>query len=132
MANLEIRDKTRLKRIASNQRGLLVCVLLMVLLSIVSAFDKYNGSETSIFGEAMEMIPVYVYYLVNIVGFIFLILMAANAYNSVIMAVVLGLLCFIPCIGILILLGANQQATRLLRANGYKVGFWGAKMNQFN
>ncbi len=132
MASLEINDKTRLRRIASNQRGVLVCILLMILLAIVGAFDRYNGSETSIFGEALEMIPIYVYYLVNIVGFIFLVLMAANAYNSVVAAIVLGILCLIPCIGILVLLGVNQQSTRLLRANGYKVGFWGAKMDQFS
>ena len=132
MASLEINDKTRLRRIASNQRGVLVCILLMILLAIVGALDRYNGSETSIFGEALEMIPIYVYYLVNIVGFIFLVLMAANAYNSVVAAIVLGILCLIPCIGILVLLGVNQQSTRLLRANGYKVGFWGAKMDQFS
>ena len=132
MANLEIKDKERLKRIASNQRKMLVCILLMILLAIVSAFDRFSGSETSLFGEAMELIPVYVYYAVNICAFIFLVLLAANSYNTTLGGILFGLLCLIPCVGILVLLGINQQATRLLRGNGIKVGFWGAKMDQFS
>ncbi len=132
MANLEITDRTRLKRIASNQRNMLICILLMIILAIVNVYDRYNGSETPIFGESMELIPVYVYYIVNICAFVFTVLLAANAYNSTIGGILFGLLCLIPCVGILVLLGINQQATRLLRGNGIKVGFWGAKMDQFN
>jgi uncharacterized membrane protein len=132
MENLEISNKVRLKRIASNQRKMLVCVLLMILLAIVGAFDRYNGSDTSMFGESLELFPVIVYYLVNIFALIFVFLLIANVYNSVLIAVLLAILCVVPCVGILVLLGANQQATRLLRGNDIKVGFWGAKMDQFN
>lgn len=104
----------------------------MIILAIVNVYDRYNGSETPIFGESMELIPVYVYYIVNICAFVFTVLLAANAYNSTIGGILFGLLCLIPCVGILVLLGINQQATRLLRGNGIKVGFWGAKMDQFN
>jgi len=132
MANLEISNKTRLKRIASNQRKMLVCILLMILLTIVGAYDRYNGTGTSMFGESLELLPVYTYYLINIFAFIFIFLLVANVYDSVLIAVLLAILSIVPCVGILILLGANQQATRLLRGNGIKVGFWGAKLDQFN
>ncbi len=71
----------------------------------------------------MALFPTYVYYLVNICAFVFVVLLAANAYNSVIGGIFFGLLCLIPCVGILVLLGINQQAIRLLRGNGIKVGF---------
>ena len=75
---------------------MLICILLMIILAIVNAFDRYNGSDSAIFGESMELIPVFAYYLVNVFAFIFIILLLANAYNSVIAAVALGILSLIP------------------------------------
>lgn len=45
--------------------------------------------------------------------------------------VVLGVLTLIPCFGYLILLGVEGQATRVLKANGYRVGLFGASLSQF-
>lgn len=63
---------------------------------------------------------------------ILVILLAANVYNSTIVGIILGLLCLIPCAGLLVLLGINQQATRLLKKNGIKVGLIGADLSQFD
>ena len=79
-----------------------------------------------------KYLPDFIIYFLFYGGTIILILLLANAYNSVIAAVALGILSLIPCIGILVLLGVNQQATRLLRSNGIKVGFMGANMGQFD
>ena len=130
MGKLEINDKVRLKRIAVNQQQLLLCIGLLLVFALMSAYDRSAG-ENSIFNHELYDIPAILYGITNFAAVIFVILLAANAYNSVIGGILFGLLCLIPCIGILVLLGINQQATRLLRANNIKVGFWGAKMDQF-
>jgi|AP45_3_1055517.scaffolds.fasta_scaffold107579_2 hypothetical protein len=131
MANLEISDKTRLKRIANNQRQMLICIVLLILFAIAGAYDRAAGDD-SIFNHELYDIPAIGYGVVNFAAFIFVILLAANVYNSTIVGVINGLLCLIPCVGIIVLLIINQRATRSLRANGIKVGFMGAKMDQFS
>ena len=131
MANLEISDKVRLKRIANNQRQVLMCIVLLILFAIMSAYDRVAGDSSFLYHDLYN-IPAICYAVVNVVAFVFVILLAANVYNTTLGGTLFGLLCLIPFVGILVLLGINQQATRLLRANGIKVGFMGAKMNQFS
>ena len=131
MANLEISDKTRLKRIANNQRQMLICIVLLILFALMGAYDRAAG-DGSIFNHELYDIPAIGYGVVNFAAFIFVILLASNVYNSTIVGVINGLLCLIPCVGIIVLLIINQRATRSLRGNGIKVGFMGANMNQFS
>jgi len=77
-------------------------------------------------------IAIQLSWLVNIYAAILVILLAANVYNSTILGIFLGLLCLLPCAGLLLLLAINQQATRLLKQNGIKVGFFGAEASQFD
>jgi hypothetical protein len=45
--------------------------------------------------------------------------------------VLLGLLTFLPFIGLLVLLIVNAKATRTLRAGGLRVGLLGVNQSQF-
>jgi hypothetical protein len=124
-------DKTRLKRIAVNQQQLLLCIGLMIIFALMGAYDRYAG-DASIFNHELFDIPSSFYYLTNFAAFIFIILLAANVYNSTLLGIINGLLCLIPCFGIIVLVLVNMRATRYLRENGIKVGFFGADKNQFN
>ena len=121
----------RVRRIAVNQRRMLICLGLMVMLAIIGSFIQFSASQPHEPLQSPTMWHVYVYYIVNFFAFYYAVLLAANAYNSVILGIVIGLFCLIPCFGILVLLGLNQQGTRLLRGNGIKVGFFGANPDQF-
>ena len=124
-------DETRLKRIAVNQQQLHLCIGLMIIFVLMGAYDLYAG-DASIFNHDLYDIPSTLYYITNFAAFIFIILLAANVYNSTILGVINGLLCLIPCFGIIVLVLVNTRATRYLRENGIKVGFFGADKNQFN
>ena len=123
-------DLIRLKRIAHNQRQLCLCILLLIigLLAHIILFKK----GWTVGGLGDPSIATFISWGINFYAAILVILLTSNVYNSRLLGVVLGILCFIPAIGILFLLGINQQATKLLKANGTKVGFFGAKNNQFN
>ena len=128
MPNLEL-DKTRLKRVAKRQRQLLVCIALLILFAIMGAYDRI-ADEGSIFNHELYDIPAIGYGVINLAAFIFVILLAVNVYNST-DAIILSLLCLIPGGGIIVMIMINLRATRLLRANGIKVGFMGADASQF-
>ena len=123
-------DPVRLKRIAKNQRHLCICILLLIVGLVVHIILKQKGFTTGGFGD--PSIAIQLSWIVNIYAAILVILLAANVYNSTILGIFLGLLCLLPCAGLLILLGINQQATRLLKQHGIKVGFFGADASQFD
>ena len=131
MALFKNTDETRLKRIAVNQRQLLICIALLILFALFGVYDRYAGVD-SFFNHELYDIPTIGYYIINFAAFIFVILLAANVYNSTLVGIINGLLCLIPCIGIIVLLIVNFRATRYLKEHGIKVGFMGAKRDQFS
>jgi hypothetical protein len=68
--------------------------------------------------------------VVSLVGVVFVFLLAINVYSTAV-GVLLGILSFIPCIGLLVLLTVNGKATSVLRSNDIHVGFLGANLSQF-
>jgi hypothetical protein len=46
--------------------------------------------------------------------------------------VLLGILTLIPLIGLIVLLVINGKATKVLRANGHRVGLLGASLSEFS
>jgi hypothetical protein len=150
----KIIDPIRLKRIAQNHRRLLVCLLLIILFLIYSFIQMYlikNGylellpmnegallSDTILSGNMQPVIFNTINSIVDIANIVVLIvgavscfLLLSNVYNSIIVAVILSLLLFIPFINIIILFGVTQMATKQLKENKIKVGFLGASMSQF-
>lgn len=52
--------------------------------------------------------------------------------HNMFQAVGLAIFSFVPCIGMLLMLLVNGQATAALRSGGIKVGFLGANLEQFD
>ena len=90
----------------------------------------YKGWTTGGLGDPSTMRTLIA--LITFVASILIILLAANVYNSILVGIILGIICITPLFGILILLVISQQATRLLKRNGIKVGLIGADMSQFD
>ena len=90
----------------------------------------YKGWSTGGLGDSSTMRTTIA--SATFVAAILTILLASNVYNSILVGIILGIICITPLFGILILLVISQQATRLLKRNGIKVGLIGADMSQFD
>jgi hypothetical protein len=49
---------------------------------------------------------------------------------SIVVGVLLGILTFVPCLGLVMLLLVNGKATNILKENGVKVGLLGADLSR--
>jgi hypothetical protein len=65
---------------------------------------------------------------VGIVSAVFVFQLAVKVYN-VGLGVFFGIVTFIPCIGLIMLLVINGKATNVLKAHGYRVGLLGADLS---
>lgn len=115
-------DKRRpdLKDIALFQKGILVCILLYVV-----ALCGQIVLPSQLKAAAALALP-----LIILAGAVFTVLLAVKLYG-VVQGILIGLVSLVPCIGLLALLLINGKATKLLKANGVKVGFLGANLSQF-
>ena len=121
-------DQNRLKRIAQNQRQICVAILLLVLFAIASIIFNNNAWVGADYTHWTSV----AYYVVSIYAILNGILLTANVYNSVILGIILGAFLLVPCLNILILLAISQRATMYLKEHGFKVGFLGTNMSQFD
>ena len=121
-------DPKRLKRIAQNQRQICISIFLLILIAIAAIIFNDSAWVDADYTHWTSI----AYYAVNIYALLNGILLIANVYNSVILAIVLGILLLVPCLNILILLGISQRATMYLKEHGFKVGLLGANMSQFD
>jgi hypothetical protein len=67
--------------------------------------------------------------VVGLVGTVFVFLLAIKVYSTGV-GVLLGILTFVPCIGLIVLLVVNGKATAILKQNGIKVGLLGVDLSQ--
>jgi predicted RNA-binding Zn-ribbon protein involved in translation (DUF1610 family) len=119
----------RMKSIASAQRNLIICILLQIVLYIaLLIFGRDQKPEA---GMALLIICIFAAMLgAGVAGTVYAFMLAIKIHNTT-AGVIIGLLTLVPCIGLLVLLAINNSATRLLRDNGYRVGFLGADMSDF-
>jgi hypothetical protein len=114
-------DRAKLRDIARHQRDINLMILAQFLL--------YVGA-----GLTRDFAPPFIVGLVAL-AIVALSLLAtfrlASALYGTTMAIVYGILMFAPCIGLIVLLLLNQEATRRLRNAGFKVGLLGADPKQF-
>ena len=107
------------RKVAVFQKGILVCILLQILL-VISQF---------VVPPEMRSIPAVASLLASLAGSVFVFLLAIRVYGMG-MGILFGLVCLIPCIGLIGLLVVNGKATTVLRQNGIKVGLLGAKLSE--
>lgn len=109
-----------LKSVAMYQKGVLVCILI----NLIVIFGRFFVPEN------VQLIMGLLYIPVGLAGTVFIFLLAIKLYSTG-LGVLFGLLTFIPCIGLIVLLVVNNKATTVLQQNGYKVGLLGANLSQF-
>jgi hypothetical protein len=108
-----------LRNVARYQRGVLVCILLQ--LASIPVNLVLQNSEV----PALSLLLSLAVIAVGLVGAVFLFLLAKTLYSTGI-AILMAILTILPCIGLLVLLIVNIQATKFLRQNGVTVGLMGA------
>ncbi|MGD9648794.1 MAG: hypothetical protein AB7U73_23990 [Pirellulales bacterium] len=108
-----------LRSVAVYQKGVMLCILLY-LLAVIGQFAL-----------PMELRPMLTlgFLAVGLIGAVFVVLLSIKVYGVGI-GIVLGVLTFIPCLGLLALLRVNAKATSVLQQNGIKVGLLGANLSQ--
>lgn len=113
-------DRATLRSIAVNQRGVLVCILVYILLVIVQFFLP---QDIRIFLAAPALITV-------VMATIFVFLLSTKVYGTF-AGIFFALFTMVPCLGLVMLLVINGKATSVLRLHGIQVGFLGADLSQF-
>jgi hypothetical protein len=108
-----------LKAVATYQKGILLCILIY----LVAVFSQLAVPPD------LRMFLTFGLLAVGLVGTVFVILLAIKLYKVAI-GILLGILTFIPCVGLLVLLMVNGKATAILRQNGVRVGLLGADLSQ--
>lgn len=109
-----------LRKVAVYQKGIMICILVY-LLGAIGQF--LVPPELRPFGA----LPVLAGALG---GLVFVVLLSIQVYSPVV-GVLLGLLMFVPCVGLIVLLTVNGKATTILRENGHRVGLLGARLSEF-
>jgi len=112
-------NREDLLSVAQYQKGILVCILIYFIAVICQ------------FAVPPELRPIIVIgvLVVGLAGTIFVFLLAIKVYSTGV-GVLLGILTFIPCLGLIVLLVVNGKATEILKQNGIKVGLLGANLSQ--
>ncbi|MEZ6187242.1 MAG: hypothetical protein R3F62_19795 [Planctomycetota bacterium] len=109
-----------LRKLANAQRGVILAIALY-LIAIVSQI---------VVPPQLVILPALAGLAAAILGLVCTIMLAIRVYSPIV-GVVLGVLCLVPCLGLLILVGLSQRATGILKQNGIRVGLGGARMEDF-
>ena len=114
-----------LKAVAVSQKLILVCILLyFICIGAQVAMTRYpGGAQYSVYVAVVALVVV-------LVAMVSVVRLAIRVY-SVASGILLGIGTLIPCFGLLILLMINGKATKILKDNGYHVGFLGADLSRF-
>jgi len=122
------RSREYLRAVASNQRGVLYCLLGQLVLHIaVQAFPMLDGSNAQAIATAL-VIAVGALAIV-IAGGVFCYRLAAKLGTRS-GAVLYTCFSLIPCVGLAVLALLNLKATSVLRAHGVSVGLMGASLSK--
>jgi hypothetical protein len=103
--------------VAKAQRAILICILVYFV-ALIAQFALPANLRIIV---ALSVLGV------GIVATVFVFMLATRVYGTG-LGIVFAILTFVPCVGLLMLLVINSKATNILRANGYTVGFLGAKI----
>lgn len=122
-------ERADLRRVAIYQKGLIYSIAVIALLHAVLVIVPFLQTSPPNLLLALVTVATSLILLVSlIVGTAFVFLLSLKVYR-VIWGIVMGLCSLVPCLGLLALLTVNQKATDVLRANGIKVGLFGARLS---
>lgn len=122
------RSREELRGVAVKQKGVILGILCYFLLILLALAMR----------AAPDVLPLHVMRLLilvwgaaaSIVAVVFVFMLGIKLYGTAI-GIIFGLLTILPFVGMIFLLIVNAKATRTLRAGGFKVGFFGASLSQF-
>ncbi len=119
-------DKLDLVQIADRQRTLLFVALGMLVANVVSItlFVTANQSSSTV------LLGWIIQFALALVGVVALVRLSLAMSQSVIVALVSGLLLVLPAFGLLILLAYSNQASMVLNLAGARVGFLGVNASE--
>lgn len=117
----------RLKRIAFDQRMINLVVLAYFGVGVLNAMLAPNAGQA----EPLVRIFIGVLALLVLIGGVVFAVRMASALHGTVIAVLSAISLFIPCVGLVVLLVLNSQATRVLRDAGLRVGLLGVDSSQF-
>jgi len=106
-----------LRSVARYQKGVIVCILIYFLAMF---------SQFALPPELRMFLGIGVLF-VGLTGAVFAFLLAIKTHGTG-QGILLGILCLVPCVGLLVLLIINSKATSVLKQNGIKVGLLGADL----
>jgi hypothetical protein len=117
------------RAVAVYQKGVLVSILVCFLamggqgiMTAALAPPQYSPAA---------LLFTVLYFVGAFAGLVFVFLLATRVYG-IILGLLLGILTFLPCVGLVVLLVVNGKATSVLRQNGFRVGLLGARLADFD
>ena len=110
-------SRATLRGVAGNQKAIILCILVYLCL-IPAQFAIPEEFRNFV---ALALIPL------GLTATVFVFMLATKVYTTA-TGVILGILTLVPCVGLIVLLIINAKATRILKANGIRVGLFGASM----
>ena len=114
---LESDHRRNLKQLAYCQKGVLFCILFNFI-ALISFLQ---------FPEELRIFVLIGYCINNLAAAGLVIMLAIKVYGMG-SGIMMGIGALMPCIGLIILLIVNNNATILLRKGGIRVGLLGAKL----
>jgi len=123
--------KKELRTIAVFQKYLIICVLIEIV-AYIGLLGASGAAGPTPRGPALAVALLFLLVLLvsGVAGMVYACMLANKVY-SVVAAVLVVILNFIPCLGLIALLVVNGKATSILRDKGYDVGFLGADLSDF-
>lgn len=123
-------SREELYKVARYQRGVLICLLAQILIYVSSVVLQAAQPRGQVVADdaappVLSLLLAVALIAISLAGVVFVFLLAINVYSTFV-GVLLGILSFIPCIGLLVLVMVNGKATSILRRNNIPVGFLGA------
>ncbi|MDA1232425.1 MAG: hypothetical protein O2856_16755 [Planctomycetota bacterium] len=107
-----------LRSVAMYQKGILICILVY----FVAVFGQFAVPPAARIFMAIGVL------VVGLIAAVFTFLLAMKTHGTG-PGILLGILCLVPCVGLIVLLIINSKATNILKQNGIKVGLLGADLN---
>ncbi len=105
--------------------------LLYGILASFSTYLLFVAGSVVLQGMQMLLLPLLLVYFAAVICIIVGVIRLAHAVGTnIVMAVIAGLLCFVPVFGLFIMLAENYRANKLLKAAGVKIGLLGVSKEE--
>jgi hypothetical protein len=119
-------QRADVRQVAVAQKAILICILIQIaniVFQLAVVFGKLPVPQAVLLGCSVVSL------VSGVVSAVFVFIMAIRVYSTG-LGILFGILALIPCVGLIVLLMVNGKATKILQANGYKVGLLGADLSQ--